>query len=213
MKTSYAVMIGALMTMGLTGLARTGSAEPSEPLTVRLHLQNRAQISRSVVIRAEQEVSRIYRSFGVNTLWVEGGAPSLDLRSDIQLTVIISQAVDQRASVAYVMGSAPGSRQGQGRIAFAFYDRVERFAREYDVDAAVVLGHVIAHEIGHLLLPFGMHSKTGVMCARWESPQARNAVRGLLRFTSEQAELIRIKLRAMRTETSTVAPIAVRRRS
>ena len=196
MTTSYALMVGTLATMGLTGVPCTASAERVESLTLRLSLYNRAQIPRAVAIRAEDEVTRIYRRFGVTTVWGDGDS-ARPIGRDLELTVIISsEAADRRPSVADVMGSAPGSHREQGRIAFAFYDPVERFARTHEVDVAVVLGYVMAHEIGHLLLPFGTHSKTGLMCGQWGSPQIRHAMLGQLRFTPEQAELIRIKLRA-----------------
>jgi hypothetical protein len=199
MKTTYALIVGTVATMGLTGLtgaASTGPAETVESLTLRLYLHNHAQISRAVVIRAEKEVTRIYRGFGVTTVWVDGeSAPPAG--RDLELIVIInSKMAEQRPSVSEVMGRAPGSRVQQGRIAFAYYEPVERFARAYDVDVAVVLGYVMAHEIGHLLLPFGTHSKTGVMRGHWDTPQVRNAVLGQLQFTAEQAALIRLKLRA-----------------
>ena len=198
MKTSYAVMIGAVAAMSLAGVARASAAEPVEPLTLRLHLHNHAQVARDIVIRAQEEVSRIYSRFGVNTVWVNADSLSQPGSRDLALTVIINanaRVADQRPSRTDVMGLAPGSHREQGRIAFAFFDAVDRFARRYDVDVAVVLGYVMAHEIGHLLLPFGTHSKTGLMRGNWGSPQIRHAVIGQLRFTPEQAELIRFKLR------------------
>jgi len=196
MRTSYAFTVGALMTIGLTSVARTVSAQPVDSFTLRLYLHNHAQIPRPIVSRAEEEVSRVYKQVGVTTVWVDGHAALHPAGRDLELMVIInSQAGDQRPFAGDVMGRAPGSPLEQGRIAFAFYDPVERFARTYRVDVAVVLGYVMAHEIGHLLLPFGTHSETGVMRARWDSPQARHAIMGRLQFTPEQAEFIRKKLR------------------
>jgi hypothetical protein len=54
-----------------------------------------------------------------------------------------------------------------------------------------ILGHVIAHEMGHLLLPPNSHSQSGVMNADWDSEQLLRMVKGLLQFTPEQGELIR----------------------
>jgi len=197
MKTSYALMAGAVVVMSLTGVARASAADPAKPLTLRLHLHNHANVARDVVIRAQDEVSGIYRRFGVNTVWVTADSVSQPGSHDPELTVIIKangRMAEQRPSKTDVMGLAPGSHVEPGRIAFAFFDAVDRFARRYDVDVAVVLGYVMAHEIGHLLLPFGTHSKTGLMRGNWGSPQIRHAVIGQLRFTPEQAELIRRKL-------------------
>jgi hypothetical protein len=48
------------------------------------------------------------------------------------------------------------------------------------------MGKIIAHEIGHVLLPEGGHAKTGIMRERLDpNPNA------LERFTVEQAEMIR----------------------
>lgn len=58
----------------------------------------------------------------------------------------------------------------------------------------IVLAHVMAHEIGHLLLPYG-HSSTGLMRANWDVADLRRAVYRQLKFTPEQAALIRAKLR------------------
>jgi hypothetical protein len=58
-------------------------------------------------------------------------------------------------------------------------------------DVACVLGHVVAHEIGHLLLPFAAHSAGGIMKARLDP---RLAAIGGLFFTADQAEDIRAKL-------------------
>ena len=62
-----------------------------------------------------------------------------------------------------------------------------------DNDNLIVLAHAMAHEIGHLLLPYG-HSATGLMRAEWDRKDLRLAVHGRLNFTAEQATLIRIRL-------------------
>jgi hypothetical protein len=59
-----------------------------------------------------------------------------------------------------------------------------------------MLGHVIAHELGHLLLPHGGHSVGGVMRAEWDPAQVMSAARGILTFTPDQAGMIRERLQA-----------------
>ena len=51
----------------------------------------------------------------------------------------------------------------------------------------------MAHEVGHLLLPYG-HSATGLMRANWDEANLRSAVHRQLNFTAEQAESIRARL-------------------
>lgn len=51
----------------------------------------------------------------------------------------------------------------------------------------------MAHEIGHLLRPYG-HSAAGLMRAEWDEKDLRLAVHAQLNFTAEQAALIRARL-------------------
>jgi hypothetical protein len=61
----------------------------------------------------------------------------------------------------------------------------------------------MAHEIGHLLLPYG-HAATGLMRADWDAKDMRLAVHGRLNFTSEQAELIQTRLLALLADTQSL---------
>jgi hypothetical protein len=76
-----------------------------------------------------------------------------------------------------------------------FYDRVEDFAVKHiadtHADTAQMLGHVIAHEIGHLLLNVQTHSASGIMRGRSDLWDVQNATYGHLLFTRQQAETIR----------------------
>ena len=62
------------------------------------------------------------------------------------------------------------------------------------MDASQLLGHVMAHELGHLLLPHGAHSAAGLMRPALDRAQVRAAIAGLLTFTPDQAALIRARL-------------------
>lgn len=58
-------------------------------------------------------------------------------------------------------------------LATVYADRVNRAARAASVDAAVVLGRAMAHEIGHLLLNHPRHARHGLMRALWTTDQFR----------------------------------------
>ena len=117
--------------------------------------------------------------------------------------VLPSQMSDQLPVAATALGVAIGTSEHRGRLAYVFYNRVEHIARTHlnvshdaerkDLYSVVVLAHVMAHEIGHLLLPYG-HSAIGLMRADWNAKDLDLALDGRLNFTSEQAELIRGQL-------------------
>jgi hypothetical protein len=59
-----------------------------------------------------------------------------------------------------------------------------------------MLGHLMAHELGHLLLASTAHSSKGLMRSRWSGADLRLAMRGGLLFDSQQAKRIASNLKA-----------------
>jgi hypothetical protein len=77
-----------------------------------------------------------------------------------------------------------------GRITNVFYHRVEELAREVQSFEFQILGNIMAHEIGHLLLASAGHSPTGIMKAKWSREELQPSSVGFLLFTPQQAILI-----------------------
>jgi hypothetical protein len=194
-----------ILVIGLAGLAPAAAADPRPSLRIALHVHDDDSIRPNIVSRAKAEMSRIYRDTGIDIVWTKEA-------SDPQLTLSIlsRELTDQLTVVTTALGGAVGTREYRGRVAYVFYNRVARVARTYlntsrrrgthDTDNVIVLAHAMAHEIGHLLLPYG-HSATGLMRADWDAKDMRLAVRGRLNFTGEQAELIRTRLLALLPDT------------
>jgi hypothetical protein len=67
----------------------------------------------------------------------------------------------------------------------------------------VVLSRVIAHELGHLLMPGEPHSATGVMRSSVNDRDLRLAASDRLLFTAEQAAQIRSRLEGRRPSCRT----------
>jgi hypothetical protein len=82
-------------------------------------------------------------------------------------------------------------------LASVFYDYVVRFAKEDDaqLELPIVLGCVIAHEIGHLLIGADSHSGSGLMQRQWRRESVRKAMTGSLLFSAEESEVIRAEAR------------------
>lgn len=56
---------------------------------------------------------------------------------------------------------------GGGVMATVFLDRVFAVARRAGIDASVLLGRAISHEVGHLLLASNAHAESGLMREVW----------------------------------------------
>jgi hypothetical protein len=180
-------LIGAALTIEL-GLGRPVAASHGMP-SVFLYLANEAGVSADIVADARQEVIRIYAQIGVRVIWAAHttGSPK------DPLIIIISPITGQLVGPTS-LGLAVRGTNSSGRLAYVFYDRVQPLARKHQMREASLLGVVIAHEIGHLLLPYGSHSPSGLMQGEWDDRQFLLARARLLRFTAQQAELIRAHL-------------------
>jgi hypothetical protein len=80
--------------------------------------------------------------------------------------------------------------QGFGCDAWIFYDPMKRFAVERELSLAQLLGHVIAHELGHMLLGPNSHSGMGLMRAQWSGRELQAADHGGLFFSASESKRI-----------------------
>jgi hypothetical protein len=180
-------LIGAALTIRL-GLGSPVALSDGMP-SVLFCLVNEAHVPSDTVDDARQEVSRIYAQIGVRVIWAEQSTGSLKEA----LVIIIAATTGQSVGRSEPLGLA--LREGNsGRLAYVFYDRVQPLARAHQMSDASLLGLVIAHETGHLLLPFGSHSSNGLMLGEWDHNQFFLARAKLLAFTPAQAALIRAHL-------------------
>jgi len=204
-RTSRQLTAGFIVTFGLAGFGGTAFAAEAEHLTITVYVHNYARVPGVVLSRAEDQATRIYRVLGVDLLWVDLSAsaacPPPEIMSAVDITIhVLSDVMTERKRAAgKVMGAAPGTPEQRGRLAYVFYGRVARLAHGAENDAeSKLLGHVMAHEMGHLLLPANSHSESGVMRADWDSQQLRRMVNGGLQFSPEQGELIRTNVSSVR---------------
>jgi hypothetical protein len=87
--------------------------------------------------------------------------------------------------------SSVGERNRVG----VFYSRIERVSRDRTIglgaSVADVLAHVIAHEIGHLLLNWKTHSAEGIMRTEWTIVEFAAMRKRKLFFTTYEARAMR----------------------
>lgn len=95
---------------------------------------------------------------------------------------------DSGLGVAFLAENEPGIYSD------VFYPSIEKLCRNFEVNISLVLGGVMAHEIGHLLLGTHAHTPTGIMCPRWGAQELDRVGKGTLLFTDAQAQKIRARL-------------------
>jgi hypothetical protein len=140
------------------------------------------------------------RSAGLRPAW-RVGTPASTSSDDaecvhfewpVHLEVRISRGSSRGNSE--VFGVAFLSAEGTGCYSNVFYERARELHNSWSFPLAVVMGNVMAHELGHLLLGSNSHASAGIMRARWQGEDLRRAMRADLRFTDQQAESMRRKL-------------------
>lgn len=182
----------------------TFGAEGAFPLTVRV--ENYAGAPDRLIDSAQAHAAKIFRGFGAEILWVDcrvgssGKAENpvcLTPNGPTHLTVRLlpeSQAKNFPIDPGAFGIAQPSTTGGFGYMAYIFYHRVaELCGRQYP--KAPVLGHMIAHELGHLLLGLSSHSKADIMRVPWRSKDLQIACQNGMRFTKQQSNRIRANLR------------------
>jgi hypothetical protein len=74
-------------------------------------------------------------------------------------------------------------------LASVYYDHPLRTAKKdnAEFEVPIILGSVIAHEVGHPLLGLNSHTSAGVMQPRWERKQVRRAMTGAVHSRTVEA--------------------------
>jgi len=175
------------------GFVLSRSAAQTSPI-LTIQVTNQAEVDRATLVQAENTATGIFAKTGVELRWIEptGGA-SFPL-SHIQLKILPSSMSIGSGLPDNAMGLAPGSGADR-QSAYVFYSRVEALAVKHAAVTAQILGHAIAHEIGHLLLNDQPHSPSGIMRGDWNLWDLRNASYGYLLFTPRQAKAIQQEAR------------------
>jgi hypothetical protein len=154
---------------------------------------NSAHVSAGDLAEAEQVATRVYADAGVRAVWTDGTAwdaqPDHAFHADVLL--LSKEMVTRKSQLDGFDEHVFGSAMPPIRRAYIFDNRIADHARLTDSNFTLLLGMVIAHEVGHLLLPASSHSVAGIMCATWQRRTAR-----LSTFTRDQGTTIRQRLAA-----------------
>jgi hypothetical protein len=182
---------------------RSSPEENSTARRITILLTDYARVPGGILAGAKREVTSIFRDIGIEIVWVEctgasRGEPEKavcfePLRPTSLVIRIHPKFHDaggtfRDSTLGFALLSAEPGRSAYGSI---FYDYVEELAKEGVASHAQILGHGIAHELGHLLLGRMGHSSQGLMRARWDRADLKLATVGRLPFSSEEAETIR----------------------
>jgi hypothetical protein len=170
-------------------------------LAVKVSMFNDAQISDRKVATAESVAARLFARAGIRIDWLNCGHAT----ETGEETASCSKAafpehfevrLRQRSLNLHesTLGLSFLGDDGIGCHADVFYAGVEPIQQQAGLTAEAILGLVIAHELGHLLLGTNSHAAQGIMRANWKRQDLSLAGKGMLGFTEDQAQKMRGRL-------------------
>jgi hypothetical protein len=214
----WTVTAGLGLATGIAGVGHTATTPPPETaLAITIHVRNYAGVAAHTLEDAERAATAIFRKAGVEIAWDEMSLPAEHLPAtpskraaftlgDIRLNIVPEMLVGRSRLPNNALGLAPGTGANRDTI-YVFDDNVQSLFWkvlnahlmgniDVNISRGLILGHVIAHEVGHLLLDQELHSVRGIMRGQWSFADLRDMARGLLNFTPQQAERMQDDIRS-----------------
>ena len=183
--------------------ASTPPETPGPPRHLQVSLFNDAGVDSATLAEAQSRASAIFSRSGIEVDWLVCGPadpndflPRRTACSALVWPSHLSVRIRPRAHrvSAETFGQAFVDGDGEGLYSNVYYQNLARSSGHPDLSNGELLGYVLAHELGHLLLGTNSHSASGIMQPRWDSSVLRPAALSSLRFTPAQSAVLRSRL-------------------
>ena len=167
-------------------------ADPDPIVVVRV--ENPHGFEAPALVGAQELATAIYERAGVSLRWTVDET----MEPDRTFTLVLASSVGVKSVLrSDAMGVAPRPSDGtRGTRAYVFLNKVQSFAARHRLVVMQVLACVLAHEIGHLLLPPNAHWPNSVMQDRWHPSLFPPESPRLPGFPRDQAKLLRRRARS-----------------
>jgi hypothetical protein len=152
---------------------------------------------------AELFAEKIFQTAGVSATWTRClwnpntgnvDCPQPKAPNQISLLLLSEQSARRVLDNSDVFGIALEVPNGSfGSKAYIFHGRIQtKCAEKHDIQEPFLLGAVMAHEIGHLLLGPNSHSRIGIMKPDFEANNLPGVMLSALRFDDRQSKALRV---------------------
>src|SRR5262245_56486435 len=197
------VVILGLRTASVSG--RAGALTFPLPLV----LDARAAVVPAVLDQAQKETFRIFWHEGISVSWVpasaSGSGPvdpeelAAARRTFVGRLIILPRLPTGSSTGSKVlMGATPLTARSCSGESYVFVNQIIEFAEARRADRGLVMGTVVAHEIGHLLLRHRGHATDGLMRMPWTLADWQRATMGLLLFSPSEARTMQTTISSCR---------------
>ncbi|MFB3778990.1 MAG: hypothetical protein ACE141_15330 [Bryobacteraceae bacterium] len=181
-----------------------GAAEPRPWVVVAI--LNYADLSRETLDVAEEQASKIFGEAGVAVKWwelpVSGSAAADDAIAQpvAWLRLLPRSMADRFSGIPGALGCT------LDRHAYVYTDRVRDVAARAATNFPRALGHIMAHELGHVFLGENSHAAGGIMSPKQGTLEFRRMNMGGLQFSRVEAQRMRRRILAEQTALAARKP-------
>jgi hypothetical protein len=176
----------------MVGTSVSANAVPADERLVTVCMAPTADNDIRLEGRAKTVSSSIFAGIGVKIKWH-------DLSNCPTEGILITFSNETPVSV--LPGALAYARPYEGTHIVVFYDRLKKNPG----NVSIVLGHVMTHEVTHILQGMPRHSESGVMKAQWTVVDYEEMTWRPLQFTDEDVMLIHHGLKVREASLAAVA--------
>lgn len=186
------------------GAVQTGGSDTTTSLRITLRVYNFPKLPHGMLASAEETATVIFHHAGIDVTWVDCPLSSSELAeypaclpaigfTDFAVRILTRSMAERMTFPPGTLGfGLPCANDRRGCYADVFYHRVAELGeRGWGIPPDQILGHALAHEVGHLLLGPNSHSPTGIMRATWDVSELQAMSHRCLVFTPEQGQRMR----------------------
>ena len=169
-------------------------------------IYNYSEAPRATMAQAKEQASEILGRAGIKLRWVDCPVSSPAPKKDSENLRACQQVMDfggvtlriipERMAVGLQLHDSTLGVTIPPDVAVALYQRTQDVAVRLGLSEHEVLGPIIAHELGHLLLGEQRHSVAGIMGQELRAKDFRPVdSRTMLFFTPQQVRIMKARLR------------------
>jgi hypothetical protein len=168
-------------------------------------IANRAGVTAATIAKMQSEAGWVLSEAGISSTWIdcpfsaepaEANSPcSGQLGGTRFLVRLTHDHIPHHGSVSdTALGFSHVTSDG-GSYATVMMDLVDELAGHQElVSKGQILGHAVAHEIGHLVMGLNSHSPRGLMRSGWKANELRDMAERHLLFSKREGERMRMRI-------------------